>query len=255
MRFDLHNHTVFSDGRNTPEETVLTAIGMGVDLIGFSDHSYTPFDTEYCIPADRVGAYRSEIARLKGVYGGRIRILCGLEQDLDAPLPRETYDYLIGSVHYLPSEGGMIPVDDNPRILLTLAEKEYGGDMIGLAAFYFSRVRQIAEKFRPDIIGHLDLIRKFNADGELFDERDPRYRDAAIDAIDALLPYGIPFEINTGAISRGYQREAYPSPLLMEYLTGKGASFVLSSDSHAKENLCFSFDRFTDVPGLLNEWK
>ena len=39
MSFDLHVHTTFSDGKNTPEEIVLEAIRRGMDTIGFSDHS------------------------------------------------------------------------------------------------------------------------------------------------------------------------------------------------------------------------
>lgn len=52
--FDLHTHTTFSDGRNTPEEMVLSAIGMGMSTLGISDHSYTSFDESYCIPRHRL---------------------------------------------------------------------------------------------------------------------------------------------------------------------------------------------------------
>jgi predicted metal-dependent phosphoesterase TrpH len=46
---DLHVHTTFSDGKNTPEEVVLSAIDMGFDAIGFSGHGYTDFDLTYCM--------------------------------------------------------------------------------------------------------------------------------------------------------------------------------------------------------------
>ena len=36
MRADLHVHTTFCDGKNTPEEVVLTAIEMGLCKLGFS---------------------------------------------------------------------------------------------------------------------------------------------------------------------------------------------------------------------------
>ena len=44
IKADLHVHTTFSDGLNTPEEIVLAAIGMGLEKLGFSDHSHTSFD-------------------------------------------------------------------------------------------------------------------------------------------------------------------------------------------------------------------
>ena len=37
--FDLHMHTVFSDGRDTPEEMVREAIRKGLETVGISDHS------------------------------------------------------------------------------------------------------------------------------------------------------------------------------------------------------------------------
>ena len=97
-------------------------------------------------------------------------------------------------------------------------------------------------KCGADIIGHFDLISKFNEAGALFDEADPRYIAASRAAADALLKTGKPFEINTGAISRGYRTAPYPSKALRDYIRQKGGSFLLSSDSHAKESLCCGFD-------------
>ncbi|MBO7361393.1 MAG: hypothetical protein J6V48_09730, partial [Clostridia bacterium] len=42
IRADFHLHSLFSDGKNSPEEVVLAAIGKGMTAIGFSDHSWTP---------------------------------------------------------------------------------------------------------------------------------------------------------------------------------------------------------------------
>lgn len=36
---DLHMHSAFSDGRNTAEEMVLSAIEKGLTVVGLSDHS------------------------------------------------------------------------------------------------------------------------------------------------------------------------------------------------------------------------
>ena len=75
---DLHMHTVFSDGKNTPEEMVEEAIRLGLDTVGISDHSHL----DPCGMTLEAGAeYRAELARLKKKYAGRIRVLCGLERD------------------------------------------------------------------------------------------------------------------------------------------------------------------------------
>ena len=49
MLADFHVHTAFCDGRDTPEEMVRAAIDLGMSHIGFSAHTYVPFDEEFCI--------------------------------------------------------------------------------------------------------------------------------------------------------------------------------------------------------------
>ena len=73
--FDIHMHTVFSDGGNTPEEMVLAAIEHGLDAVGISDHSYTSFDLSYCMKAEEIPAYIAEIYRLKELSRESERIL------------------------------------------------------------------------------------------------------------------------------------------------------------------------------------
>ena len=48
------------------------------------------------------------------------------------------------------------------------------------------------------------------------------------------------FEVNTGAISRGYRTTPYPHINLLRTLKKEGAGLVLCSDSHAADTLdCF----------------
>jgi 3',5'-nucleoside bisphosphate phosphatase len=43
--YDLHTHTMFSDGTTTPEENVREALALGLDGIGITDHDTTaPFE-------------------------------------------------------------------------------------------------------------------------------------------------------------------------------------------------------------------
>ena len=42
MLQNLHTHSSFCDGKNTPEEIVNYAIARGFDSIGFSSHSFAP---------------------------------------------------------------------------------------------------------------------------------------------------------------------------------------------------------------------
>lgn len=247
IRSDFHLHTLFSDGKNTPEEMVLAAIEKGMTAIGFSDHSYTAFDESYCMPRERAGEYRRTIADLKERYKDKIKVLCGIEQDFYSDEPTDDYDYVIGSVHYIKVGEDYVPIDESPEILVKAAEKYFSGDIYCIVEEYFKTVSQVVERTRADIIGHFDLITKFNRDAKLFDERSERYRKAAESALNALLTHSVPFEVNTGGVSRGYTSHPYPSRDWIGIIREKGGRLVLSSDSHSKDNLCYGFENYQDI--------
>ena len=196
------------------------------------------------MPPYRIAAYRREILRLREVYGDRIRILLGIECDSYSHIRPERYDYVIGSVHELRLGRARISVDESAAAFRRDVQRYFGGDPYAVCEFYFARVAQVVERTGADIIGHFDLVTKFNSSGELFDESHPRYIRAWQTAADALLKTGKPFEINVGAISRGYQAKPYPMPQVLSYLRDRGAKFLLSGDSHSTDGIAFQFDRW-----------
>ena len=109
---------------------------------------------------------------------------------------------------------------------------------------YYENASLLYERTKCDIVAHFDIITKFNESDVLFDTTDPRYVRAAERALDVLCATPAKFEINTGAISRGYRSEAYPSVSLLEKIKVRGSSLILSSDCHAKENLLYRFDDY-----------
>ena len=242
---DYHVHTTFCDGKNTPEEMVLAAIEKGMTAIGFSGHSPLPrYGESWCMTEESAARYRVEIARLKEKYADKIKILCGVEQDFCSETPTEDYDYVIGSVHILRFGDSWAPVDFTAQVQLTAAERFCGGDMYALSEAYYRTVSEVVEKTNCDIIGHFDLMSKFNEGNRLFDEQHPRYIAAWQAAADKLLSSGKPFEINTGGISRGYRSVPYPAPEIQDYLAARGAKFILSGDAHSADALCYQFDRW-----------
>ncbi len=245
-KFDLHIHTTYSDGINTPLEVVKFAINNGVGTLGFSDHSFTSFDTSYCIKKDDISSYKSEVLKLKKEYSGKINILLGIEQDYYSDEDTTDYEYIIGSVHYLKIDDNYIPVDESVEILKNAIDEHFDGDVYALIECYYDTVADIINKTNADIIGHFDLISKFNENGELFNEKDARYINAYKKACDKLVTHNKLFEINTGAISRGYRSTPYPSSDIYSYLKSLGAKFILSSDSHSKNTLCYLFEKYKE---------
>lgn len=241
---DYHVHSVYSDGKNTPEDIVKAAIENGLCELGFSDHSYTFFDDGYTIQRDKSDDYKREIARLKEKYKDRIKILCGIEQDFYSTESTCGYDYAIGSVHYVKAGEKYLSVDESEKTFVKAVEEFFGGDYYAFAKEYFKSVAKFAEREDIWIIGHFDLVSKFNEKEKLFAENDSRYISAWKGAADKLIAANKTFEINTGAISRGYKTEPYPSRTIREYLKTKGGKFILASDSHSKNTLCYDFDKY-----------
>ena len=241
IKCDFHVHTCFCDGKDKPEDIVLRAISLGMNKIGFSGHSYTPFDEEPCMSPDSTEKYKREINRLKHEYKSKIEIFCGIEQEYYSDMPVNDYDFVIGSVHYINIGGKFHHVDSTPEKLNILIH-ELGDDVYSLAEKYFSLVADVVNKTHANIIGHFDLLTKFNELHKIFDENNARYENAAFNAVDSLMKYNIPFEINTGAISRGYRTTPYPSRKILEYIAKKGGKVILSSDSHSKGTILFKFD-------------
>ena len=244
MRADFHVHTLYCDGSASPREMSAAAFARGLDALGFSGQAHTPFDETWCMSPAGTKAYRREILALREEYAGRLRIFLGAEQDYYSDASTEGCDYVIGSVHYVLAGDEYLPVDESPELQRAAAEKRFGGDILAFAEAYFDTVSRVPELPGCRVIGHFDLISKFNEKTPLFDENHPRYAAAWRRAADRLLESGLPFEINTGAISRGYRSVPYPAPPMLRYLAGRGARFLMSGDSHSPETLCFGFEKW-----------
>lgn len=240
---DLHIHTNFCDGACEPEEYVESAIEKGLSCIGFSVHSYVPFDLDCCIQKERIPEYKSVIGELQKKYADKIRILCGVEQDYYSPETTDGYDYVIGSCHYYRTPGGeYLPLDLSTEILETICQDYFSGDYLALCEDYYRIEADIPRKMKTDIIGHFDLITKFNEKHPAIDTSNKRYIESYTQAIKTLIPYGIPFEINTGAMTRKYRSVPYPSEEILKTIVSLGGKLILSSDAHRPEHIAYGFD-------------
>ncbi|WRK54097.1 hypothetical protein SD457_03290 [Coprobacillaceae bacterium CR2/5/TPMF4] len=88
-----------------------------------------------------------------------------------------------------------------------------------------------------DIVGHVDLLTKFNENEEFIKFDDPDYLKLAYNCIDQLLAKNKIFEVNTGAIARGQRKTPYPHKTLLKYIYDHGGKICLNSDCHNKEML------------------
>lgn len=107
---DLHTHTIYSHGKNTPEEVVLAALSRGLSRIAISEHG--PKHMFFPVKWPQLLALRRDIDRLQDTYGGRIDIRMGLEANLlgdgitDVPEDQSIFDFVLFGYHK-----GTWPVD------------------------------------------------------------------------------------------------------------------------------------------------
>lgn len=239
IRTNFHTHTKYSDGRDTPIEMIEKAISLGFRALGFSDHSYTHEREDYAMTHEGEREYRREIRALSKEYSDRIRIYCGLEQDSKSAFPApENYDYIISSVHELMYHGDFYPVDSKSEIQRALADNVFGGDIVEMSKVYFNKLTEHVIEQKTDIVGHFDLVTKYS----LIPEEDPKYIDAALEAIREIVKHCKLFELNTGAIARGLRTVPYPAPFMIDEIKRLGGSFVVSSDCHDRNKLDFWFN-------------
>lgn len=237
---NFHTHTVYSDGIDIPEEMVKTAIEKGFTALGFSEHSYTRLDAEICLKAEKVPEYVEEINRLKEKYKNDIKIFLGFEKDYFSSEDTSIFDYVIGSVHQIRKNGVEMSVDYSPEMTKKWVDEMYSGDFDAYAEDYFELVGDVIEKTNADIIGHFDLISKFNE--ELGFIQSERFLKSAEKAVKKLVKYDRPFEINTGAISRKRRSIPYPTPEILKMIKKHGGKIAFSSDCHNKDYLDCYFD-------------
>ena len=253
IRQNLHCHTRFDDGKDTPEAMVLAAMRAGLDSVGISLHCPIEGEESWCCKDGDEAAFIDEMRCLRERYAGRIEVWCGLEYDVDAQRRSvPPYDYIIGACHILDG----FPIDFDPDTAAHLIA--WHGGELKAARFYYERMSSLADLPEVSIVGHFDLITKFNERAALYDTTARDYRDAAFAAMEKLNAADKIFEINSGAISRGWRSSPYPSEELLRHLRSIGGRVLISSDAHSADSITCAFDQSEDLAracGFTELWQ
>lgn len=254
---NLHTHTTYADGADSPEAMVQEALARGFTGLGFSEHSPNPYSTySLRMTQEKMAPYVQEIRALKEKYRGKLDIFCGLELEFYSDTDTEGLDYLIGAIHYLEQAGQIRTFDVDLAGTEAYIRENFGGDGMAFARKYYETLGRLGEK-GVQIIGHFDLIAKHNDRGHWFDEDSRQYRDLAFGAMEALqgkVPY---FEVNTGAMARGYRQVPYPHLPLLRELCRRGFGAVITSDCHDLRYLDHGFEAATALlreAGFATKW-
>ena len=278
QNFNLHTHSVYSDGKSQPREIVEEAIRQGLTTLGFSEHSPLPFDNNFSVKSADMPSYVTEIAQLKEEFKNQIDIYCALEADyltgVSEPfaVTKEKYhlDYLIGGVHLVidpalrhfdklsaqgpvktkavePVETPTITADeiwfiDGPKweVYDEGLQKFFDGDIRRAVRRFFEQSNEMIENEQFDIIAHFDKIKMHNRD-RYFHEDEPWYRKLALETLDLIREKGLIMEINTRGIYKKRYNGFYPSPWLMEEAYKMGVPAIISADAHHFSEITLEF--------------
>ena len=252
---NYHTHSKFCDGNTFLEPMVQKAIELGFSELGFSSHA--PYKHKECclMKIEDVEEYFSEIKRLKSKYKSEINVLTGFE--IDHISGHENYDwfnspeldYTLGSVHYIykKSLDYFFTVDTDQKRFRTDLNRIYSGNIQGLIKDYYFSIREMVRNFKPDILGHMDIVKKFNLSGGYFSEESAWYKDEIEKTLEDIKTSGTIIEINTRGYYRGWTKEFYPSNWIINKCIDLNIPMIINVDAHDPIHLKKGVDCIREV--------
>jgi histidinol-phosphatase (PHP family) len=253
---DYHTHTIYSNhGQGHPREMAAIAVEKGMVALGFSEHF--PLPEGFSEPSNgganmhwnQIDQYIQEVREAQDEFGHKIKILLGYEVDylpvvdevMRANVAKYSADYYVGSIHIVDRfrsdhENWLI---DYTSEIFEEGMAEHGG-IEAVYTRYYELVREFARTFSHQIVGHLDLIKKFNRGGRYFDATGEAYLSQVEATLDVLKATGKIVEINTAGLFRDIG-ETYPAEPILQMMLHRRIPICLSSDAHRPEHVAREF--------------
>jgi histidinol-phosphatase (PHP family) len=245
--FDYHVHSTYSIDCNIPmEKSCLAAIAVGVTEIAITDHvDHVPADPGFGFY--RPEEYLQEVDRVRNLFAGELVVLRGAEIDFNESTIEQVerfideygteFDFVIGSVHYAPDGAMIFPDYFSERTL----------DEVFLP--YFDQVEKAVETGWFDVIGHLDLPKRYAP--KTHRDYDPAsYRERLAPIFDLMIERGVGFEINTSGL-RQTPRTSMPGPSIVRWYCDRGGRVITTgTDSHAAQTVGAGLEKTLDMLAL-----
>jgi histidinol-phosphatase (PHP family) len=232
---DYHVHTpLCHHATGWPTEFAARAVELGLGELGFSDHSPMParFDDWRMLRED-LPRYFEQVQKARAAFP-HLTIRLGLECDyfidrvswIEELRGMADWDYLIGSVHYLP-DGVEV---DHPKYISRYRD----GDVAEIWSSYWKTYEAAIRSGLFDFVAHPDLPKKFGfrPPGDLRRFYEP--------VITALAETRTPFEINTAGWRKDCA-EQYPARGFLELAHAADIPLLINSDAHTVAELGAGF--------------
>jgi histidinol-phosphatase (PHP family) len=235
MLIDYHTHHVrCGHAIGELEEYVLRGIEMGLSQLGLSDHmplihvdpaTYYP---EMAMPMDELPRYVEECLALKERYKDQIDVRVGLEGDyiegyeaeIEHIITSYPWDYVIGSVHFL----GEWDISDYRQ-----THHWEGKNILAVYEQYYDAVKKAAASGLYDIMGHVDVIKRFGYRPEV--DRFTEVEALENSALVAVWNSGMAMELNASGLTKVCE-EMFPSKRMVTEAFKLGIPVTIGSDAH-----------------------
>ncbi len=190
----LHIHTSWSDGAESIESMVESAISLGFEYIGFCDHSRAAFYANGLTP-ERLEKQWAEIDAIQKKYKN-IKIFKGIESDIlkDGSLDYpdsilKQFDFIVASIH----SNFTLSYEEMTDRLVKAATNKYT-TILGHPS---GRLLLSRESYKFDWEKVITACKKNNAALEL--NSDEHRLDVSVEIIDRAIKEGIKISINSDA--------------------------------------------------------
>jgi histidinol-phosphatase (PHP family) len=218
-----------------PVDYARQAAALGLDEIGFTDHSPMARDDfdDWRMRDSQLDEYVAKVRAAQAMFphltirlGLEVDYLPGHEDWIRKLAARHPWDYFIGSVHYVSDSWDI----DNPAKLSEWKRR----DAYEVWSAYFQRLEQAARSRLFEIIGHADLPKKFGI--RPAQDCRPLYESFVAAAAES----GCAIELNTAGLRKDC-REIYPALELLRAARAKAVPITFGSDAHAPGEVGLNF--------------
>ncbi len=239
MLVDYHIHTYLcGHATGEPLDYVKEAERKGISEIGFSDHIMVDkWRPEYAMRLTQIEDYVRLVEKVEEEssipvrIGAEVDYFLEKEEEIERILEEFSFDYIIGSVHFL--DDWMI---NDPRY----ADEYKRRDINEVYMQYFSLIEKMASSRLFDIVGHLDLVKKFGFRPTV----DMTPKITAV--LERIKINGLCVEINTSGLEKP-AREVYPGESILRMCKQLEIPVTLGSDSHKPWEVGRHFDKALDL--------
>lgn len=255
MKFSLHTHSQFCDGKTDMDQVCQAAIDKGFHVLGFSSHAPIPIQTFWAMPFERLSDYLEEVKRCQLAYGDQLQIYRSLEADY---IPGKTIafnqwrmlaqlDYVIGSVHLIlnPENGKIMGLDGTPQNYADGLQAAFDGDIQQAVSCYYQQIQDMVRWEKPEIIGHMDKV-VMNNQNRYFSPEEPWHQQLIEETLQVIQSHGGIVEVNTRGVYRGKYHSWFPNEAIVKRCIELGIPLTISVDAHQADDLLACFHEATE---------